>query len=74
VPELPEVETIASAQAHLVGRTIVVRARPTSFGIPAGCLSILSSVSRSLDRAPGKYIIRLVDDLVLLVHLGMAAS
>jgi formamidopyrimidine-DNA glycosylase len=80
VPELPEVETIAAdLRPHLVGRTflrcelrfptIVRHPEPEAF-IDAIVGMRITSVGRR-----GKYIlIRLVDDLVLVVHLGMSGQ
>jgi len=80
VPELPEVETIAAdLRPHLVGRTflrcelrfptIVRHPEPEAF-IDAIVGMRVTSVGRR-----GKYIlIRLVDDLVLVVHLGMSGQ
>ena len=80
MPELPEVETIVSdLRPHLVGRTIVrcelafptiVRhPEPEQFVDAIGGLRI-----DSVDRR-GKYIlIRMADDVVLVVHLGMTGQ
>jgi formamidopyrimidine-DNA glycosylase len=80
VPELPEVETIAAdLRPHLVGRTflrcelrfptIVRHPEPEAF-IDAIVGMRVTSVGRR-----GKYIlIRLVDDIVLVVHLGMSGQ
>jgi formamidopyrimidine-DNA glycosylase len=80
MPELPEVETIAAdLRPHLVGRTIV-RCEllfPTIVRHPEPEVFIDSVVGQtitSLGRR-GKYIlIRLVDDVVLVVHLGMSGQ
>jgi formamidopyrimidine-DNA glycosylase len=80
MPELPEVETIAAdLRPHLVGRTIVrcelgfpaiVRHPEPEVFIDSIVGLRISSVGRR-----GKYIlIRLVDDLVLVVHLGMSGQ
>ena len=80
MPELPEVETIAAdLRPHLVGRTIIrCELRfPTIVRHPEPEAFIdwivgmrITSVGRR-----GKYIlIRLVDDLVLVVHLGMSGQ
>jgi formamidopyrimidine-DNA glycosylase len=80
MPELPEVETIAAdLRPHLVGRTflrcelrfptIVRHPEPEAF-IDAIVGMRVTSVGRR-----GKYIlIHLVDDLVLVVHLGMSGQ
>jgi formamidopyrimidine-DNA glycosylase len=80
MPELPEVETIAAdLRPHLVGRTflrcelrfptIVRHPEPEAF-----IDSIVGMRVTSVGRR-GKYIlIRLVDDLVLVVHLGMSGQ
>jgi formamidopyrimidine-DNA glycosylase len=80
MPELPEVETIAAdLRPHLVGRTflrcelrfptIVRHPEPEGF-IDAIVGMRITSVGRR-----GKYIlIRLVDDLVFVVHLGMSGQ
>ena len=80
MPELPEVETIAAdLRPHLVGRTflrcelrfptIVRHPEPEAF-IDAIVGMQVTAVGRR-----GKYIlIRLVDDLVLVVHLGMSGQ
>jgi len=78
VPELPEVETIAAdLRPHLVGRTIIrcdlrfptiVRHPEPETFIDAIVGMRVTSVGRR-----GKYIlIRLVEELVLVVHLGMS--
>jgi formamidopyrimidine-DNA glycosylase len=80
VPELPEVETIAAdLRPHLVGRTIIrcdlrfptiVRHPEPETFIDAIVGMRVTSVGRR-----GKYIlIRLVEDLVLVVHLGMSGQ
>jgi formamidopyrimidine-DNA glycosylase len=80
VPELPEVETIvADLRPHLVGRTIVrcelgfpsiVRHPEPEVFIDSIVGQRISSVGRR-----GKYIlVRLVDDLLLVVHLGMSGQ
>ena len=80
MPELPEVETIAAdLRPHLVGRTflrcelrfptIVRHPEPEAF-----IDSIVGMRVTSVGRR-GKYIlIRLEDDLVLVVHLGMSGQ
>src|ERR1700681_2725780 len=80
MPELPEVETIAAdLRPHLVGRTvircdlrfptIVRHPEPETF-VDAIVGVQITSVGRR-----GKYIlIRLVEDLVLVVHLGMSGQ
>jgi len=80
MPELPEVETIAAdLRPHLVGRTflrcelrfptIVRHPEPEAF-IDAIVGMRVTSVGRR-----GKYIlIRLVENLVLVVHLGMSGQ
>ncbi len=80
MPELPEVETIASdLRPHLVGRTflrcelrfptIVRHPEPEAF-IDAIVGMRVTSVGRR-----GKYIlIRLLEDIVLVVHLGMSGQ
>ncbi|HEY5033874.1 MAG TPA: bifunctional DNA-formamidopyrimidine glycosylase/DNA-(apurinic or apyrimidinic site) lyase [Candidatus Dormibacteraeota bacterium] len=78
MPELPEVETIAAdLRPHLVGRTIIrcdlrfptiVRHPEPETFIDAIVGMRVTSVGRR-----GKYIlIRLVEELVLVVHLGMS--
>ena len=80
MPELPEVETIAAdLRPHLVGRTIIrcdlrfptiVRHPEPEAFIDAIVGMRITSVGRR-----GKYIlIRLVEDLVLVVHLGMSGQ
>jgi formamidopyrimidine-DNA glycosylase len=80
MPELPEVETIAAdLRPHLVGRTIIrcdlrfpriVRHPEPEVFIDSIVGMQITSVGRR-----GKYIlIRLVDDLVLVVHLGMSGQ
>ena len=80
MPELPEVETIAAdLRRHLVGRTIIrcdlrfptiVRHPEPEAFIDAIVGMRITSVGRR-----GKYIlIRLVEDLVLVVHLGMSGQ
>jgi formamidopyrimidine-DNA glycosylase len=80
VPELPEVETIvADLRPHLVGRTIVrcelhfpsiVRHPEPEVFIDSIVGMRITSVGRR-----GKYILNhLVDDLVLVVHLGMSGQ
>src|SRR5882672_8684888 len=80
MPELPEVETIAAdLRPHLVGRTVVrcellfptiVRHPEPEVFIDAVVGQTITSIGRR-----GKYIlIRLVDDLVLVVHLGMSGQ
>jgi formamidopyrimidine-DNA glycosylase len=80
MPELPEVETIAAdLRPHLVGRTIIrcelhfptiVRHPEPEVFIDSVVGMRISSVGRR-----GKYIlIHLVDDLVLVVHLGMTGQ
>ena len=80
MPELPEVETIAAdLRPHLVGRT-VVRCEllfPTIVRHPEPEVFIDSVVGQQITSIGrrGKYIlIRLVDDLVLVVHLGMSGQ
>jgi formamidopyrimidine-DNA glycosylase len=80
MPELPEVETIvADLRPHLVGRT-VVRCEllfPTIVRHPEPEVFIDSVVGMRISAVGrrGKYIlIRLVDDLVLVVHLGMSGQ
>jgi formamidopyrimidine-DNA glycosylase len=80
VPELPEVETIAAdLRPHLVGRTflrcelrfptIVRHPEPEAF-IDAIVGMRITAVGRR-----GKYIlIRLLDNIVLVVHLGMSGQ
>jgi formamidopyrimidine-DNA glycosylase len=80
MPELPEVETIAAdLRPHLVGRTflrcelrfptIVRHPEPEAF-VDSVVGMRITSVGRR-----GKYIlIHLVDDLVLVVHLGMSGQ
>jgi len=80
VPELPEVETIAAdLRPHLVGRTFVrCELRfPTIVRHPEPEVFIDSIVGMRITSVGrrGKYIlIRLVDDLVLVVHLGMTGQ
>jgi formamidopyrimidine-DNA glycosylase len=80
VPELPEVETIAAdLRPHLVGRTIlrcellfptIVRHPEPEVFIDSVVGQRITSVGRR-----GKYIlIRLIDDVVLVVHLGMSGQ
>ena len=80
MPELPEVETIAAdLRPHLIGRTIIrcdlrfpkiVRHPEPEAFIDAIVGMRITSVGRR-----GKYIlIRLVEDLVLVVHLGMSGQ
>src|SRR5437773_9852824 len=80
MPELPEVETIvADLRPHLVGRTLVrcellfptiVRHPEPEVFIDSVVGMRISSVGRR-----GKYIlIRLIDDLVLVVHLGISGQ
>ena len=80
MPELPEVETIAAdLRPHLAGRTIIrcdlrfptiVRHPEPETFIDAIVGMRITSVGRR-----GKYIlIRLVEDLVLVVHLGMSGQ
>lgn len=80
MPELPEVETVAAdLRPHLVGRTIIrcdlrfptiVRHPEPEAFIDAVVGMRITSVGRR-----GKYIlIRLVEDLVLVVHLGMSGQ
>jgi formamidopyrimidine-DNA glycosylase len=80
MPELPEVETIAAdLRPHLVGRTIV-RCEllfPTIVRHPEPEVFVDSVVGQQITSIGrrGKYIlIRLVDDLVLVVHLGMSGQ
>ena len=80
MPELPEVETIAAdLRPHLVGRT-VVRCEllfPTIVRHPEPEVFIDSVVGMRITSVGrrGKYIlIRLVDDLMLVVHLGMSGQ
>jgi formamidopyrimidine-DNA glycosylase len=80
MPELPEVETIvADLRPHLVGRTII-RCEllfPTIVRHPEPEVFIDSVVGMHISAVGrrGKYIlIRLVDDLVLVVHLGMSGQ
>jgi formamidopyrimidine-DNA glycosylase len=80
VPELPEVETIAAdLRPHLVGRTIVKCELlfPTIVRHPEPEVFVDSVVGQKITSIGrrGKYIlIRLVDDLVLVVHLGMSGQ
>jgi formamidopyrimidine-DNA glycosylase len=80
VPELPEVETIvADLRPHLVGRTFVRcdLLFPTIVRHPEPEVFIDSVVGMRISAVGrrGKYIlIRLVDDLVLVVHLGMSGQ
>ena len=80
MPELPEVETIAAdLRPHLVGRTIVrcELGFPTIVRHPEPEVFIDSIVGMRITSVGrrGKYIlIRLVDDLVLVVHLGMSGQ
>jgi len=80
MPELPEVETIvADLRPHLVGRTIIrcdlrfptiVRHPEPEVFIDSIAGLKITAVGRR-----GKYIlIRLVDDVVLVVHLGMSGQ
>ncbi|MDQ6878850.1 MAG: bifunctional DNA-formamidopyrimidine glycosylase/DNA-(apurinic or apyrimidinic site) lyase [Candidatus Dormibacteraeota bacterium] len=80
MPELPEVETIvADLRPHLAGRTIVrcelrfptiVRHPEPEVFIDSIVGLLITAVGRR-----GKYIlIRLVDDVVLVVHLGMSGQ
>jgi formamidopyrimidine-DNA glycosylase len=80
VPELPEVETIvADLRPHLVGRTIVrcelhfpsiVRHPEPEVFIDSIVGMRITSVGRR-----GKYIlIHLIDDVLLVVHLGMSGQ
>ena len=80
MPELPEVETIAAdLRPHLVGRTFlrcelrfptIVRHPEPEVFIDSIVGMCITSVGRR-----GKYIlIRLADDLVLVVHLGMTGQ
>lgn len=80
MPELPEVETIAAdLRPHLVGRTIV-RCEllfPTIVRHPEPEVFVDSVVGQQITSVGrrGKYIlIRLVDDVVLVVHLGMSGQ
>ena len=80
MPELPEVETIASdLRPHLVERTIV-RCEllfPTIVRHPEPEVFVDSVVGQQITSIGrrGKYIlIRLADDLVLVVHLGMSGQ
>ncbi|HEY8634177.1 MAG TPA: bifunctional DNA-formamidopyrimidine glycosylase/DNA-(apurinic or apyrimidinic site) lyase [Candidatus Dormibacteraeota bacterium] len=80
MPELPEVETIvADLRPHLVGRT-VVRCEllfPTIVRHPEPEVFIDSVVGMRISAVGrrGKYILmRLLDDLVLVVHLGMTGQ
>ena len=80
MPELPEVETIAAdLRPHLVGRT-VLRCEllfPTIVRHPEPEVFIDSIVDQRITSVGrrGKYIlIRLVDDLLLVVHLGMSGQ
>ena len=80
MPELPEVETIAAdLRPHLVGRT-VIRCEllfPTIVRHPEPEVFVDSVVGQQITSIGrrGKYIlIRLVDDLVLVVHLGMSGQ
>jgi formamidopyrimidine-DNA glycosylase len=80
MPELPEVETIvADLRPHLVGRKIV-RCEllfPTIVRHPEPEVFIDSVVDQQITSVGrrGKYIlIRLVDDVVLVVHLGMSGQ
>jgi formamidopyrimidine-DNA glycosylase len=80
MPELPEVETIAAdLRPHLVGRTIVrCELRfPTIVRHPEPEVFVDSIVGLRITSVGrrGKYIlVRLVDDLVLVVHLGMSGQ
>jgi formamidopyrimidine-DNA glycosylase len=80
MPELPEVETVAAdLRPHLVGRTIVrcelgfptiVRHPEPEVFIDSVVGMLITSIGRR-----GKYIlIKLVDELVLVVHLGMSGQ
>jgi formamidopyrimidine-DNA glycosylase len=80
VPELPEVETVAAdLRPHLVGRTFlrcelrfptIVRHPEPEVFVDSLVGMRVSSVGRR-----GKYIlIRLDDDLILVVHLGMSGQ
>ena len=80
MPELPEVETIASdLRPHLVGR-VIVRCElgfPTIVRHPEPEVFIDSIVGLRVTAVGrrGKYIlIHLVDDLLLVVHLGMSGQ
>jgi formamidopyrimidine-DNA glycosylase len=80
MPELPEVETIAAdLRPHLVGR-VIARCEllfPTIVRHPEPEVFIDSVVGHRISAVGrrGKYIlIRLVDDLVLVVHLGMSGQ
>jgi formamidopyrimidine-DNA glycosylase len=80
VPELPEVETIASdLRPHLVGR-VIVRCElgfPNIVRHPEPEVFIDSIVGLRITAVGrrGKYIlIHLVDDLLLVVHLGMSGQ
>lgn len=80
MPELPEVETIvADLRPHLVGRTIV-RCElffPTMVRHPEPEVFVDSIVGMRITAVGrrGKYIlIGLVDDLLLVVHLGMSGQ
>lgn len=80
MPELPEVETIAAdLRPHLVGRTIVKCELlfPTIVRHPEPEVFVDSVVGQQITSIGrrGKYIlIRLTDDLVLVVHLGMSGQ
>ncbi|HEY2599656.1 MAG TPA: bifunctional DNA-formamidopyrimidine glycosylase/DNA-(apurinic or apyrimidinic site) lyase [Candidatus Dormibacteraeota bacterium] len=80
MPELPEVETIAAdLRPHLIGRTIIRCALhfPTIVRHPEPEVFIDSVVGMRISSVGrrGKYIlIRLVADLVLVVHLGMTGQ
>ena len=80
MPELPEVETIvADLRPHLVGRTIL-RAKlgfPTivRYPEPEEFIDAVAGMRIESVQRRGKYIfIRLRDDLVLVVHLGMTGQ
>ncbi len=80
MPELPEVETIVSdLRPHLVGRTIVrcELGFPTIVRHPEPEVFIDSVVGQRVSGLGrrGKYIlVRLMDDLLLVVHLGMSGQ
>jgi formamidopyrimidine-DNA glycosylase len=80
VPELPEVETIAAdLRPHLVGRAIVrcELGFPTIVRHPEPEVFIDSIVGQRIAAVGrrGKYIlINLIDDLLLVVHLGMSGQ
>ncbi|MBC8370332.1 MAG: bifunctional DNA-formamidopyrimidine glycosylase/DNA-(apurinic or apyrimidinic site) lyase [Planctomycetes bacterium] len=78
MPELPEVETTRAGIApHVIGRTITgitVRNNSLRYKVPATMArKAKSQVVRALTRR-SKYLIFQLDDLKLLVHLGMSGS